>query len=142
MKLRIVTIGKPKLVYAKFGFDEYLTRLQRLHDVTVTHIPDRQNDAKTILETTKDTARVALVIDAKQFSSHELATFLQKRELEAKEVSFLIGGPDGLPAEVIKKSDYQLSLSKLTLPHDLAMVTLAETFYRSSTINTRHPYHH
>ena len=59
-----------------------------------------------------------------------------------REVAFLVGGPDGLPAEVIAASDLLLSFSRLTFPHDLAMVILAETLYRASTIAAGQPYHH
>lgn len=142
MKLHIITIGKPKLPYAQAGFQEYTSRLSKLHNLRVTHIADKNNNADYILNTAGSSYKVALVIDGAQKSSEKLALFLKNRELEAREVAFMIGGPDGLPEEVIEKSDTQMGLSKLTFPHDLAMVVLAETLYRSSTINTNHPYHH
>ncbi len=142
MKLHIITIGKPKLSYAIAGFAEYTARLGRLHDLQVTHIADKHNDTEHILKVAENAHKVALAIDGPQKSSQELANFLNKRELEAREVCFMIGGPDGLPQEVIDASETILGLSKLTFPHDLAMVVLAETLYRSSTINTGHPYHH
>ena len=142
MKIHLVTIGKPKLTYAKQGWDEYLGRLQRQHTVRITQLPDKHAyDAEKILESTKGTFVVVMEIDATQFSSQQLADFLRKRELESREVSFVIGGPEGLPQEVINTADYQWSLSKLTLPHDLAMVVLLETLYRASTINAGQPYH-
>lgn len=70
-----------------------------------------------------------------------LARFLAKRSQEGREVSFIIGGPEGLPEEVINTADHKLSLSELTFPHDLAMVVLLEALYRASTINSNHPYH-
>ncbi|MBP7807039.1 23S rRNA (pseudouridine(1915)-N(3))-methyltransferase RlmH [Candidatus Saccharibacteria bacterium] len=143
MKLHIVTVGKPKLAYAKQGWTEYLKRLKRLHDVRVSQIADkRAYDANHILGVTAQTYRVALVINAQQMSSLALADFLNKRAQEGREVSFIIGGPDGLPNEVITACDAQWSMSALTFPHDLAMVVLLETLYRSSTINAGHPYHH
>lgn len=141
MKLHIITIGKPKLSYAAAGFDEYIKRLARLHDLKVTHIPDKHNDAEHILQASDNSYRVAMVIDGQQFTSESLAEFLVKRELEAREVSFTIGGPEGLPQKVIEASDMQLGLSSLTFPHDLAMLVLAETLYRSSTIKAGLPYH-
>lgn len=63
MKLHIVTIGSPKLAYAKLGWDEYLSRLKHYHSVRVTHIADRQNDAVHILEAASKAYKVALVID-------------------------------------------------------------------------------
>lgn len=142
MRLHIVTIGKPKRAYAVDGLKEYAQRLGNLHTLRITHIPDKHNDAKHILDATEKTFKVALVINAKQKTSEELAEFLKQKELDAREVSFIVGGPDGLPEEVINQADAKLGLSKLTFPHDLAMVILAETLYRASSINNKHPYHH
>lgn len=142
MKVHIVTIGKPKLAYAAAGWDEYLTRLKRYHDVRVTQLADKYAyDEQKIAETLDGSYKVILEITGKQLSSEELAVFLEKRELDAREVCFVIGGPEGLPQAIRDHADFQWSFGKLTLPHDLAMVTLLETLYRSSTINSNHPYH-
>jgi len=142
MKLHIVTIGEPKLAYAKAGWQEYLTRLQRYHQVRVTHLADKwANDSEHILEMCGSAYKVGLIIHGQELSSEELAGFLDKRAVEGREVCFVIGGPDGLPSEVQKQMDFAWSFSKLTFPHDLAMVVLAETLYRASTINSNHPYH-
>ena len=141
MKIHLITIGQPKLDYAKRGWDEYWQRLGRYHQLRVTHIPDRQNDAAHILAAVDKNYLTALVIEGEQLCSSELANFLEKRALEAREVSFVIGGPEGLPTEVIAKADYQWSLGKLTLPHDLAMVVTLEALYRASSINAGQPYH-
>jgi 23S rRNA (pseudouridine1915-N3)-methyltransferase len=142
MKLHIITIGKPKLRYAAIGWEEYMGRLKRYHDVRVTQLADKYAyDANKIQETIGSAFRVVLEITGKQMSSEELAQFLTKKELDAKELCFIIGGPEGLPQTIRDQADVQWSFGKLTLPHDLAMVTLLETLYRSSTINAGHPYH-
>jgi 23S rRNA (pseudouridine1915-N3)-methyltransferase len=142
MKLHIVTIGKPKLAYAQTGWDDYLARLQRLHTVRVTQLGDKYaNDTAKLREITNGTYVVAMEIAGKDLSSHELADFLRARELEAREVSLVIGGPDGLPADIRAQANYQWSLSRLTLPHDLAMVVTLEALFRASTINAGLPYH-
>lgn len=142
MKLRIVTIGKPKLAYAAAGWEEYLGRLQRLHTVRVTHLADKYaSDAAKIREVTTGTYVVAMEIVGEMLDSHELAAFLDKRELEAREVTFVIGGPDGLPQAIRESADYRWSLSRLTLPHDLAMVVTLEALFRASTIRAGLPYH-
>jgi len=143
MKLHIITIGKPKLAYAKLGWEEYLGRLEHYHSVRVTQLADKYaNDADKIIATTGTSYRVGLIIEGQQLSSRQLAAFLELRATEAKEVCFIIGGPDGLPSTVQAAMDFQWSLSQLTLPHDLAMVTLLETLYRASTITAGTPYHH
>ena len=142
MKLHIITIGEPKLSYARDGWQEYIKRLGRYHDVRTTHLADKwANDGKHILAAAGSAYLVALVINGQQLSSEALADFLSKRALEGREVCFVIGGPDGLPEAVISQATYCWSLSKLTFPHDLAMVVLAETLYRASTISAAHPYH-
>lgn len=142
MKLHIITVGKPKLHYAQDGWQEYLKRLEHYHTVRVTHLADKwAYDSQIILKTAAKTHIVTLAIDGIQLSSEGLADFLKKQALESREVSFIIGGPKGLPQEVIDTADFRWSLSKLTFPHDLAMVVLLETLYRSSTIVEGHPYH-
>lgn len=142
MKIHIITIGSPKLAYAKEGWSEYLKRLQRYHSVRVTHLADKwAYDAEHILQSTGSAYKVGLVIEGKQISSLGLAKFLEQRAQEGREVCFIIGGPEGLPEQVQKQMDMQWSFSELTFPHDLAMVILAETLYRASTIAAGHPYH-
>jgi 23S rRNA (pseudouridine1915-N3)-methyltransferase len=142
MKLHIITIGEPKLSYAKQGWEEYYKRLQHYHQLRVTHVPNKKAyQGEFLLRTTGNGYKVALAIEGQQLSSLELASFLDKRALEAREVCFLIGGPEGLPAEVIAAADFAWSFSKLTLPHDLAMVVLLESIYRASSISAGQPYH-
>lgn len=142
MKLHVITIGKPKLGYAVAGWNDYLARLQRLHTVRVTQLADKYaDDAAKFREVTNGTYVVALEIEGQALTSHQLADFLRARELEAREVSFVIGGPDGLPDAVRRSANYQWSLSRLTLPHDLAMVVVLEALFRASTINAGLPYH-
>ena len=142
MKLHIITIGKPKQSYAQVGWSEYLGRLRRYHDVRITQLNDKHAyDSEKLIETVRGNFTIALVVTGKQLSSVQLSTFLQSRQLEAREISFIIGGPNGLPEKVITSADFCWSLSELTFPHDLAMVVLLEALYRASTINTGHPYH-
>lgn len=142
MKLHMLTIGEPKLAYARAGWQEYLKRLGRYHDVRTTHLSDKwANDSNHILQSAGSAYKVALVIAGKQMSSEELSDFLISHALEGREVCFIIGGPEGLPETVIDKADFSWSFSKLTFPHDLAMVVLLETLYRASTIAAAHPYH-
>ena len=141
MKIHLITIGEPKLAYARDGWVEYTKRLGHFHQLRITHIPDKQNNAKHILATASTAYKVALVIDGQQMSSPQLAEFLEAQAGQGRELCFIIGGPDGLQQEVITAADKQLSLSQLTFPHDLAMVVLAEAIYRATTITTGHPYH-
>jgi 23S rRNA (pseudouridine1915-N3)-methyltransferase len=122
MKLHIITVGVPKLTYAKQGWEEYLGRLKHYHQICTTHIADKHNDAAHLLEAAGSAYKVAMVINGKQFDSPGLAQFLDNRSQMGREVCIIIGGPDGLP-------------------HDLAMVVTLEALYRASTISAGLPYH-
>jgi 23S rRNA (pseudouridine1915-N3)-methyltransferase len=140
MKLHIVTVGEPKLAYARAGWEEYTKRLH--HQLRITHVPDKHAyDAAYLSSIAGSAYTVALAIEGKQYSSPELAAFLEKRALDSREVCLLVGGPEGLPQPVIDNADLAWSFSKLTFPHDLAMVILAESLYRASTITAGQPYH-
>ena len=84
---------------------------------------------------------VALDERGAEMSTRELADWLGGRMREGRDLAFLIGGPDGFAAEVLTRSDVSLSLSRLTLPHALVRVVLAEQLYRAMSILTNHPYH-
>src|SRR3712207_2551708 len=109
MKLHVITVGQPKLDYAKQGWEEYWKRLKHYHNLRATRIDDKQNDAEHILKAAAKTYKVALVIKGEPLSSEELAEFLEKRSLEGRDVSFIIGGPEGLPKEVLHQVDYHWS---------------------------------
>ncbi len=142
MKIHIVTVGEPKLAYAKAGWDEYLKRLQHYHSLRVTHVADKfAYDTDYLLRACGSGYKTALAIEGKQLSSPGLAEFLEKRALDGRELCLVVGGPEGLPKDFIAQSDFAWSLSELTLPHDLAMVVLLETLYRASTISAGQPYH-
>jgi 23S rRNA (pseudouridine1915-N3)-methyltransferase len=142
MKIHLITIGEPKLAYARSGWEEYLKRLKHYHQVRITHVADkRAGDIAHLLHIAGNAYKIALVIDSKQLSSPELAVFLDKRATEGREVCFMIGGPEGLSPAIIAAADFRWSFGHLTFPHDLAMVVLAESLYRASTIGAGHPYH-
>lgn len=142
MKLHLITVGQPKLPYAKQGWEEYVKRLGRFHQVRTTHLADKYAaDSGEMLRVTGKAYLVALEVTGRSLSTPELAQFLEQRAQEGREAAFIIGGPDGLPAEVLVAAQLQWSLSYLTFPHDLAMVILVEALYRASTITAGHPYH-
>jgi len=141
VRIHIITVGSPKLAYAKQGWDEYFGRLKHLHSIRTTHIADKHNDVAHFEQAIGSAFLVALKIEGRQLSSLQLAQFLEKRAQEGREVCFAIGGPEGLPPEIRGKADFSWSFSELTFPHDLAMVILLESLYRASTINAGSKYH-
>jgi 23S rRNA (pseudouridine1915-N3)-methyltransferase len=84
---------------------------------------------------------VTLEVTGRSWSTEELASHLENWRLEARNVNLMVGGPEGLAAEVAERSEQRWSLSALTLPHPLVRILLAEQLYRAWTILNRHPYH-
>jgi len=84
---------------------------------------------------------VALDERGQQLSSRQIADKMQGWLDDKRDISFLIGGPDGLSAECLQKADSRWALSKATLPHMMVRVMLAEQLYRAWTILQGHPYH-
>ncbi len=89
----------------------------------------------------KDDYVVVLDEHGGQLATRELAAWLGERLQAGRDLAFLIGGPDGLAADVVARSNFTLSLSRLTLPHALVRVVLAEQLYRAHSVLVNHPYH-
>lgn len=88
-----------------------------------------------------DAIAVALDEQGKSMRTEELAKLLQGWQREARDTAFLIGGPDGLDVQLKQSARLMLSLSAMTLPHQLVRVLLAEQLYRAATLLQGHPYH-
>ena len=84
---------------------------------------------------------VALDVKGQNWSTEKLAENLEYWMGDGRDVGFMIGGPDGISADIMQKADKRWSLGALTLPHPLVRVVLAEQLYRAWTITQNHPYH-
>lgn len=85
---------------------------------------------------------IALTREGRSMGSRELASFLDQRAVRSiQDVTFVIGGAFGLGKGILKRSNLKLSLSSLTLPHEVARLVLAEQLYRAGTILRNEPYH-
>ena len=85
---------------------------------------------------------IALCINAEQLSSEELAAlFKEQQQTGTKRLVFVIGGSHGLDESIIARAQRRLSVSKMTFPHQLARLILAEQLYRAQKINSKEPYH-
>lgn len=84
---------------------------------------------------------IALDVQGQAWSTEKLAAQLEQWMGEGRDVGFMIGGPDGIDADILQKADQRWSLGPLTLPHPLVRVVLAEQLYRAWTITQNHPYH-
>jgi 23S rRNA (pseudouridine1915-N3)-methyltransferase len=90
-----------------------------------------------------DKAEMVVLLDerGRQFNSKELAGKLTQWLGDGRDLCFVIGGPDGVSEACRQRADFTWSLSRLTLPHGLARVLLAEQLYRAHSLQTGHPYH-
>jgi len=104
----------------------------------------KKKEGEMILDwLTKDDYLIALDEIGKEMNSEKLAQFIQARANESvKTLVFLVGGAFGLDEAVLKRANYQWSLSKLTFPHQLARLILAEQVYRACSIIRNEKYHH
>lgn len=158
MKISIVCVGRLKEKYWTAAVDEYSKRLGKYIKLDITELPDekapesmsvaqerqvKEKEGERILKAIKDDAFVVtLEIEGKQLTSVEFAGFIsEKMTRGVSHIAFVIGGSLGLSDEVIKKSDYHLSFSKMTFPHQLMRVVLLEQIYRACRINAGEPYH-
>lgn len=157
MPFTILAVGKQREPFYAQAMQEYLRRLSRYCKMTVKEIQDEKDpDLKSeallqkaieavgdrILGALRDQDYVvALCIDAPQLSSEELSALVSGWRSRSVSVVFVIGGSNGLSEKVLKRADMKLSLSRMTLPHQLARVMLAEQIYRSFKIISGERYH-
>lgn len=158
MKITLITVGKIKEKYLKDAIAEYSKRLSRYCKLEIIEVADEKTpdqasetveegiktkEGERILKHIKDDMYVVtLEISGKMLSSEELAEKINSLGLAGKSsIAFVIGGSIGLGKEVLSRSDYALSFSKMTFPHQLMRVILLEQVYRSYRIINGEPYH-
>ncbi|MBX3272206.1 MAG: 23S rRNA (pseudouridine(1915)-N(3))-methyltransferase RlmH [Sandaracinaceae bacterium] len=145
MKVAIVAVGKVKERALRAVLDDYLGRIRRyakLEEVELEDLPAPKLAAR--LERRLGEGRViALEVEGEPWSSERLAREVGECEVRAvPSLTFLIGGSYGLPPGVSRRADARFSLGRVTLPHRLARVVLAEQIYRAFTILRGEPYSH
>ncbi len=154
MRVALVTVGTRMPPWVREGYEDYSRRLKARLPVTLLELaPGKRtnggDDARAIADEGKrllasvrrDDYVVALDERGKQRSSLELSAWLKERQQDGRDVSFLIGGPDGYAPEVLQRAQETWSLSRLTLPHALVRVLFIEQLYRAVTLIDGHPYH-
>lgn len=154
MRIRIIAVGQKMPAWVDKGYQEYAKRLtgdcvlellelpmqKRSKNISVEQL--KEKEGKAILDAIKKTERViALDVLGESVSTHDLADNIKSWQMDGHNIALIIGGPDGLSANVLQKADNKISLSKLTLPHPMVRVLLAEQLYRAWSINHGHPYH-
>lgn len=158
MALTILCVGKTRERFFADAVAEYTKRLSTLTPCAVVEVPD-EPEPKQLTDATIDKVKraeserllaklspsayvVAMCVDAKQPTSEELADKLKNLFISGKsDVAFVIGGSLGLHESVLARADERMGMSRMTLPHQLARVVLAEQLYRAAKINAGQRYH-
>ena len=159
MDIKIIAVGKIKEKFYKEALDEYQKRMQAYNKIEIIEVNDEQapenlsekeieqvkeKEGERILGKIEDSDYVvSLEILGKQVDSVEFANFIENEMQEGfgRNLVFVIGGSNGLSKEISKRSNYKLSFSKMTFPHQLMRVVLVEQIYRGFRIINGHPYH-
>jgi 23S rRNA (pseudouridine1915-N3)-methyltransferase len=144
VKLTIAWIGKTRNSAIQSLTDEYLKRLRQYAAIEGVPFKDEAALLKFCGRDGHGARRSLVLLDfrGKQLSSEELAEFIRDhQERNPLALVFAIGPPDGFSDETRKQCDFQLSLGKITIAHELARVVLLEQVYRAFTILKGHPYH-
>ena len=158
MKIRVIGVGKIKEKYIEAAIKEYSKRLSKYCNLEIIEVKDEkapENLSKKEMEMIKNNEGnrvlmkipvnsyiIALEIDAEPLSSEGLSGKIEGLMIDGvNDITFIIGGSLGLSKEVIDKSDFKLSFSKMTFPHQLMRLILLEQVYRGFRIIRGEPYH-
>ncbi|MBP3448447.1 MAG: 23S rRNA (pseudouridine(1915)-N(3))-methyltransferase RlmH [Clostridia bacterium] len=156
IKTKLISVGKLKEKSTRDLISEYEKRLQKYTDFSHIEVADlsvsdnpnpkeieavlQKEGAQILKQLPKNMVTVAMAIDAKQYSSEEFAALIDQKALQGG-LCFVIGSSHGLHPDVIKACQMKISLSKMTLPHNLARLMLTEQIYRGFKILNNENYH-
>ncbi len=154
MKLNLLAVGTKMPAWVSEGYQEYAKRLPRECSLHLQEIaPAKRGKSGSAIQWIKDESErllasipdnhhvIALDVKGKSWTTEQLASQLENWQADGRDVTLLIGGPDGMSAECLRRADQRWSLSALTLPHPLVRIVMAEQLYRAWTVTQNHPYH-
>lgn len=158
MKITVISVGKIKEKFFTDAINEYTKRLSKFCKLSEEIIQDERADegfsqseieqvkikegAKILSKVPKNSYVFVLDVKGKQLSSEELADKINTLGIDGKsDLTFIIGGSNGLSEEALNIADFKLSFSKMTFPHQLFKIILLEQIYRAFKINAGEIYH-
>lgn len=153
IKLNLVAVGKLKESYFREAFSEYRKRLHAFCDFELYEIPEcpeagtvlavKAAEGRRILERTDKNggALIALDKDGEMLKSQEFSELIRRCIDKRGVLNFAVGGSDGLSSEVLSRADKTVSFGKITFPHMLFRVVIAEQIYRAFMIMSNREYH-
>ncbi len=145
MKLWIIAVGHKMPAWAETATQDYVKRMPVDCAIHIKELKPDLNPAKEAVKIREAIPKgchiIALDERGKDLSTQALADQLKQWRQDGKDIALLIGGADGLDAELKKEAQSMMRLSSMTLPHAMARVILVEQLYRAWTILQGHPYH-
>ena len=147
--IKIICVGKIKEKFYRDAIDEYVKRLSKYTKLEITQVMDEPNIEKSLkVEEARINKHIkendyviTMEIEGKQLSSLEFASKISNTFISYPNIVFVIGGSYGLSPEIKKRSNFALSFSKMTFPHQMFRVVLLEQIYRVFKINNNENYH-
>ncbi|MAK71574.1 23S rRNA (pseudouridine-1915-N(3)-) methyltransferase [Idiomarina aquatica] len=154
MQIQLLAVGNKMPGWVSEGYQEYERRFPNecklsLHEIS-PHKRGKKADTRRLTElegeallnaVPKGNRIVTLEVHGKPWTTHQLAQQLEGWQMDGRDVSLLVGGPEGLSSTCLAAAEQRWSLSPLTLPHPLVRVIVAESLYRAWSLNNNHPYH-
>jgi 23S rRNA (pseudouridine1915-N3)-methyltransferase len=144
VRFKLISVGRKRADPASPLVDDYLARIAKfvsMNDLVLKPDSDQRIAARMLKESKKSTVLVALDERGKEHTSHSFAKLISSWMNDGvSEVTFFIGGADGLPKEILERATLRLALSQMTLPHRLARIVLTEQIYRAFCIVRGVPY--
>jgi 23S rRNA (pseudouridine1915-N3)-methyltransferase len=144
VRVRILAVGTRMPEWVTTAYEDYTRRMRKDMRVDLEEIPVgrvKTDEEKRLLERIGDDYLVALDERGKSLTTLQLAKWLGERQQDGRNLTFAIGGPDGLGSAILVKAALRWSLSGLTFPHAMVRVILAEQLYRAHSVLQNHPYH-
>ncbi|WP_455199824.1 23S rRNA (pseudouridine(1915)-N(3))-methyltransferase RlmH [Kaarinaea lacus] len=154
MQIYLIAIGQRMDAWVKQAYDEFAKRLPHECRLRLIEIPAskrtkntdvqriiREEGERLLAAIPSNSLVYALDSTGQQWSTEKLADQMDLWLADGRDVALLIGGPDGLSEQCKTRADASLSLSKLTFPHPLVRIIIAEQIYRAWSILKGHPYH-
>ena len=143
--IKIICVGKIKEQYLNELINDYLNRIKKYHKIEIIEVKDNDNQSFETKELTKiindKDYNIALVINGKKYNSLDFAKYINQKFINNANISFIIGGSNGLEQNILDKCDDFISFSDFTFPHGLFRGILLEQIYRSFKINNNETYH-
>ena len=143
--IRIICLGKLKELYLKDAVEDYTKRISKYHKIEIIELKDNEDimieEDQIIKYIDSKNCTITMDITGKPIDSIGLANLIDNNFNYTNNITFIIGGSNGLTDKIKNLSNYQISFGNITMPHGLFRVVLLEQIYRAFKINNHEKYH-